>query len=458
MRKETQRIHFIAIGGAVMHDLAIFLKNAGHQVSGSDDEIYNPARANLQRAELLPEAEGWFPEKITGELNAVILGMHAKKDNPELARARELGVTVYSYPEYIFSQCIDKQRVVIAGSHGKTSVTAMIIHVLNALGKSFDYVIGAKVNGLNSTVKLSNAPVVIIEGDEYPSSPTDAQPKFLHYNHHIGVINGISWDHFNVYRTYDEYVKQFELFADATPKAGSLIYNEEDNMTLVICNKERPDVMRFPFTAHEHRIKDGVTLLKGTGPDEEIPVKFFGYHNMQNVRAAQEVCRRVGVTDKQFYQAIRSFEGASRRLELLKENDHSVVYNDFAHAPSKLEATCRAVKEQYPSRKLVACLELHTFSSLNKDFMNQYQDRFEHADTAMVVYDPGKVQQKGLPHILPDEVKKAFNRSDLKVYTNMNAVTADLEAINWKNKNLLLMSSGNFMGTDINALANKLIG
>lgn len=456
MQDNISRVHFIAIGGSVMHDLALHLHEKGLKVSGSDDEIYDPAKSALASKGLLPKSFGWFPEKITQDIDAIILGMHARPDNPELAAAKEQGLKIYSYPEYIYEQSKEKQRIVIGGSHGKTTITSMILHVLQELGRDeFDYVIGARTSTVDGLVKLSDAPIIIIEGDEYLTSPVDHSPKFLKYHHHIGLISGIAWDHYNVFPTLDDYVKQFEMFADASPKAGSLIYCEEDDLATVICRKERPDVNRIEYRAHPHKVVDGQTYLETDFG--EVPIRLFGYHNMQNLSAAMEVCTRIGVTTKDFYQAVASFGGASKRLELIAKSEHTAVYKDFAHAPSKLQATTRAVKEQYTDRQLVACMELHTFSSLNREFVGQYSDTLNDADLGVVYHNPDVSRHKKLEPLNDEIIQQAFNRSDIKVFTNTQSLQDFLQSENWANKNLLLMSSGNYGGMDLDSFGKSIV-
>lgn len=436
-----------------MHNLAIALKEKGYMVTGSDDEIFEPSRSRLERSGLLPSSYGWNVDRITEDLDAVVLGMHAKADNPELIRAQELGLKIYSYPDYIFENIKDKQRIVIAGSHGKTTITSMILHVLKYHNREFDYVVGAQIEGFDNMVKLSDAPIIVIEGDEYLTSPLDRTPKFLKYQHHIGLISGIEWDHINVYPTLEDYVKQFDYFADATPKAGVLIYCEEDNMATLICNKEREDVQRVEYKEHPSRIENGTTyLLTKNG---EVPVQVFGKHNMQNLNGAKEVLKRVGVTADQFYEAIQSFKGAANRLELLKEKGHHAVYKDFAHAPSKLAATTKALKEQYKDRQLVACLELYTFSSLNKAFLSQYQSTFSAADIAIVYFNPKNLVLKNLESFSAEDVKLAFNRNDLLVFTEILELKQYLTSLDWDNKNLLMMSSGKFDGLNLQDLTGQ---
>lgn len=455
MEQKTQKVHFIAIGGSVMHNLAIVLKQKGYQVTGSDDEIFEPSISRLRTAGLLPQEFGWFPEKITADLDAVVLGMHAKADNPELLRAQELNLKVYSYPDYIYEQSKNKQRVVIAGSHGKTTITSIILHVLKYYNREFDYLVGAQIEGFETMVKLSDAPVIIIEGDEYLTSPLDRTPKFLKYHHHIGLVSGIEWDHINVFPTIEDYVKQFDYFADATPKAGTLIYCEEDSMATVICSKEREDVQRIEYKEHPSKIVDGITYL--ITQTEDIPVHIFGKHNMQNLNGAKEVLKKIGITNKGFYKAISSFKGASNRLQLLGKKEDKAVFKDFAHAPSKLSATTKALKEQYKDRRLVACLELHTFSSLNKQFLTQYQGTFNSADIAIVYFNPKNLVLKNLENFSVADVKLAFNREDLLVFTEIIELKQYLLSLDWKNKNLLMMSSGKFDGLDLNALTNEVV-
>lgn len=455
MQQKSQKVHFIAIGGSVMHNLAIVLKHKGYHVTGSDDDIFEPSASRLKKAGILPEKNGWFPEKITADLDAVILGMHAKADNPELLKAQELNLNVYSYPEYIFEQSKEKQRIVIAGSHGKTTITSIILHVLNYHNREFDYLVGAQIEGFDTMVKLSDAPIIIIEGDEYLTSPLDKTPKFLKYHHHIGLISGIEWDHINVFPTIEDYVKQFDYFADATPKAGTLIYCEEDSMATVVCSKEREDVQRIEYKEYPSKIENGETFL--VTPSGDIPVQIFGKHNMQNLSGAKEVLKKIGITNKGFYKAITSFKGASNRLQLLGKKEGSAVYKDFAHAPSKLAATTRALRDQFTNRKLVACLELHTFSSLNKKFLSQYHGTFNKADIAIVYYSPNTLLLKNLENFSVADVKLAFNREDLMVFTDIIELKQFLLSLDWKDQNLLMMSSGKFDGLDLKELSNEIL-
>lgn len=447
---QQKAIHFISIGGSAMHNLALALHQQGYTISGSDDEIYEPSRSRLGQHGLLPAEMGWFPEKIHAGLEAIILGMHARKDNPELARAQELGLPIFSYPEYIYQQSQQKQRVVIAGSHGKTTITSMIMHVLKHHRRVFDYLVGAQVAGFETMVQITpNAPVIVIEGDEYASSPIDSQPKFLHYQPHIALISGIAWDHVNMYPSYEEYVDQFELLADAMPKSGILVFDETDDMLDVIGQKEREGVQKIPYEAHPSEIIDGHTFLL-TKQRTKVPVLVFGEHNMKNIAGAMTVCDRLGITEDMFYDAIPSFEGAARRLEKVPSSGSPIIFRDFAHAPSKVEASTEAVKQQFPKKRLLACVELHTFSSLNKSFLSQYKGRLDAADMAVVYFNAHTLAVKRLEPITPDDVKTAFGRPDLQVFTD----TADLQTFIKAQSDtvdiLLFMSSGTFGGLEIN--------
>uniref|UniRef100_UPI00359371C8 UDP-N-acetylmuramate--L-alanine ligase n=1 Tax=Aquiflexum sp. TaxID=1872584 RepID=UPI00359371C8 len=377
----TNKYHFIAIGGAVMHNLALSMAAKGYQVTGSDDEIYEPSRTRLEKAGILPKEKGWFPEKVHSGLDGIILGMHARIDNTELQKAKELGIPVFSFPEFIYEQSQDKKRVVISGSHGKTSITSMILHVLKYHNKDFDYLVGAQIEGFDLMVKLSNAPIIIIEGDEYLTSPLDRRPKFFHYHHDILLMSGIAWDHFNVFPTFDFYKEQFEKLVVMTPESGYFIYCSEDAHVNELGQKAKGKINNLiPYKAHPYKIKNGITsLITGSG---EIPINVFGEHNLQNLQGAVEICLSLGLSKEQFYEAIQEFKGAAKRQEVLAKSENSILYRDFAHAPSKLEATVNAVKNQFPERKLIAVQELHTYSSLNKDFVNNYANTFDKADVA----------------------------------------------------------------------------
>ncbi len=451
----SKKVHFIAIGGSVMHQLAIALHKTGFEVSGSDDGINDPSKSNLAKHGLLPENLGWEAQKINNNLDFVIVGMHAKADNPELLKAKELGLTVYSFPEYIYEHSKNKERIVIGGSHGKSSITAMIMHVLHYCKKPFDFVVGAGLKGFDQMVALSDAPIIIIEGDEYSSAPNDPTPKFLKYQHHIGVISGIAWDHYNIYNTEDEYVKQFDIFADASPKCGTLIYCEEDSMASLIGAKEREAVTALPYKTHPHIIENGISYL--TDGEESYALKIFGQHNMQNISAAKEVLMRIGVTKEKFFKAIQSFEGADLRLTLLNKGSFASVYKDFAHAPSKVKASSLAIKQQYPDRDLVACIELHTFSSLNDKFIHQYKDSLSYPNEAIVYVNPKNLEKKGLPELAAEDIKKAFNRRDLKVFFNSNELKEYLCGREWQRTNLVMMSSGNFGGLDLREISDIIV-
>lgn len=442
------KVHLIAIGGSAMHNMALALLGKGFEVAGSDDAIFEPSRGRLAKAGLLPEKMGWFPEKITTDLDAIILGMHARIDNPELLKAQELGVPIYSYPEYIYEQSKDKKRVVIGGSHGKTSITAMILHVLQHHQVDCDYMVGAQLAGFDTMVKLTKeAPIIILEGDEYLSSPIDRRPKFHLYKPHVAVLSGIAWDHINVFPTFENYVDQFRIFKHDV--AEQLIYCSEDD-ELNSLAAERADCELVPYEIPKHQIKDGITyLLDGT---EEVPLQIFGNHNLQNLNAARLVCNALGVSDADFYEAIQGFKGASKRLELVKRGESTAIYKDFAHSPSKLKATSAAMKKQFKNRTLVACMELHTFSSLSEEFLEEYAHCMDTPDTAIVYFSPAAIAHKKLEPITEAQVHAAFARVDLMVFTNSVKLQEYLQSIDWSNQNLLMMSSGNFDGMDLESL------
>ncbi len=452
------RIHLIAIGGSAMHNLAIALKEKGYEVSGSDDEIFEPSRSRLMRHGLLPPTMGWDASRINKSLDAVILGMHARADNPELEKARELGLKIYSYPEYLYEQCKDKRRVVIAGSHGKTTVTAMVMHVLRLSGVDFDYMVGAQVEGFDTMVRLSqDAKIAVFEGDEYPSSALDLRPKFHLYRPHIAVITGIAWDHINIFPTFDNYVEQFRIFTGMIEPGGELLYYANDPVLERISeNIDRKRIQAWAYFTHPYEVRNGKTVLTmGGGKSVEVP--FFGQHNMQNACAALQVCRDLGVTDEQFYKAISSFKGAAKRLQTLAQSEHTHVFLDFAHSPSKVLATVNAVKEQYPSRTLVACLELHTFSSLSENFLEQYKGTMAGADVAWVYYNPETMKHKKLAFFETEAVYEAFGTQNLEVFTDSGILLQKIKTMNWYNKNLLIMTSGNFNGVDFTKLDMNIV-
>lgn len=440
-----------------MHNLALALHGKGYTVTGSDDQIAEPSRSRLAAAGLLPLAPGWHPERIVPELDAVILGMHARTDNPELIRAQTLGISIFSFPEFIYRQTRDKLRVVIAGSHGKTTITSVVLHALQCSGRSFDYLVGAQLEGFSTMVGLQDeSRLAVFEGDEYLTSALDPRPKFLLYRPGIALISGIAWDHVNVFPTWDLYRRQFEDLVRSLEEDSVLIFNRED-----------PEVVRLleRVTGPSRRIDYG-TLPYRTGDEGQrqlvtdqglVPVSLMGRHNMQNLGAARAVCREIGIPDSEFYAAVGTFRGASRRLALLGANDRSAIYLDFAHSPSKVAATTRAVKESFPSRRLVACLELHTFSSLTAGFLPQYRGSLDPADEAIVFFDPHAVEHKGLPALNPADVRDAFGTHGLRVFDELPPLLEHLRRIDWLDCTLLLMSSGTFSGLDAAALAHELL-
>ena len=438
------KIHLIAIGGSAMHNLALALHFKRYTITGSDDQIFEPSKSRLKKHGLLPKNIGWFEDNITKDLDAIILGMHAKKDNPELIKAKKLGLNIYSYPEYLYQQSKNKKRVVIGGSHGKTSITAMILHVLQNLKIECDYMVGAKLDGFDVMVKLTEeAPIIILEGDEYLSSPIDRRPKFHLYKPNIGVISGIAWDHINVFPTFENYIDQFRIFKNLV--SDCLIFCEEDP-DLKKLMKEYTKCKTISYKTPNHTIKNGTTYL------ENIPLKIFGKHNLQNLNAARLVCKELGISDSDFYNNIKTFNGASNRLELIREDTNSSIYKDFAHSPSKLIATIDAVKKQFKDRKLVACMELHTFSSLNKRFLSQYVNSMNNADQAIVYFSLEAIKHKRLDPISKEDIQLAFKNENLKVINDKEELINHLKDIYTKNTNLLMMSSGNFNKLNYNEI------
>ena len=439
------RTHFIAIGGAAMHNLALALHNKGYQVTGSDDAIFEPSKSRLEKKGLLPVEFGWFPEKITADIEAIILGMHAKADNPELLKAQELGLKIYSYPEFLYEQSKNKTRVVIGGSHGKTTITSMILHVMHYHNIEVDYMVGAQLEGFDTMVHLTHEnDFIVLEGDEYLSSPIDRRPKFHLYQPNIALLSGIAWDHINVFPTFENYVEQFEIFVNQITKGGILVYNEEDETVKKVAEETTNIIRRLPYKTPSYSVEDGTTLLDT--PEGPMPIEVFGAHNLNNLAGAKWICQNMGIDEADFYEAIASFKGASKRLEKIAEGNGKVAYKDFAHSPSKVSATTKAVKAQYPNRKLVACLELHTYSSLNAEFLKEYEGALDAADVAVVFYSPDAVKIKQLEEVSYDQIAQSFQRDDLIIYTNPAEFKDFLFNYDLNNSALLLMSSGNYGG------------
>ena len=437
------RIHFIAIGGAAMHNLAMAVATkAGYVVTGSDDEIFDPARTHLEKAGLLPKEMGWHPENITSDIDAIILGMHAREDNPELVRARELGIKIYSFPEYLYEQTKDKIRIVVGGSHGKTSTTSMILYVLQRLGIEADYMVGAQIEGFERMVRLSDtAKYAVFEGDEYLTSPLDLRSKFLWYHPHVAILTGIAWDHINVFPTFDGYVDTFRKFVDGIEENGTFIYYQHDTNLCEIASQARKDIKQLPYEAYQG----------------DVNMKIFGKHNMENLQAAALACEQIGVKSEDFYREIATFTGASNRLELIDEIGTNVAYKDFAHSPSKLRATVNAVRERYPEKQLVAAMELHTFSSLMADFLPQYEGCMANADVALVYFNPKVIEHKRLTPITAEEVRKAFGTENVEVFTDSQLLQERLRSLTYDNTALLMMTSGTFDGVNIPEFAKELI-
>lgn len=446
------RVHFISIGGAAMHNLALELHRKGYVVTGSDDTIFEPSKTRLATAGLLPEAMGWFPEKITSDIQVIILGMHAKTDNPELLKAQELNIPIYSYPEFIYQQSKNKTRVVIGGSHGKTTITAMVLHAMKYHNRQVDYLVGAQIEGFQTMVRLTDeAEFIVIEGDEYLSSAIDPRPKFHLYQPTVALISGVAWDHINVFPTEEIYNEQFAIFIEKITQGGILIYNQEDETLSEIVEKSENQIRKIPYGTPPFSVSEGVTYLET--PDGQMPLEVFGKHNMNNLAGAKWVCQNMGLDEADFYEAIASFKGASKRLERILKTPNLIVFKDFAHSPSKVKATLSAVREQFMDRKITACLELYTYSSLNAEFLQQYKNSLNSADTAIVLYDREALKIKGKSDISEQEIKTAFDCSSLLVFTNSTDFQEFIYSKNYQNEVLLLMSSGNYGGIDFEKLS-----
>ncbi len=449
-----KRIHFIAIGGSAMHNLALALLQKGYEVSGSDDALFEPSKSRLEKAGILPKDMGWFPEKITSNLDAVILGMHAKKDNPELIKAQELGISIYSYPEFLYQQSQGKTRVVIAGSHGKTSVTAMVLHVLNYHAIEVDFMVGAQLEGFDTMVHLTEEnDFILIEGDEYLSSPIDLKSKFLWYKPHLTLITGIAWDHVNVFPTEEDYIHQFEKYIDSIVPGGTVVYNEEDKILTDKVKASENTIRKEPYTSLPHFISEGITYLETEEGD--LPLEIFGAHNIANLSGAKWICQLMGVDEMGFFEAITSFKGAAKRLQKEAEGNNAFLFKDFAHAPSKVTATALAVADQFTSLKKVFCLELHTYSSLNPDFIGHYLGSMDAADVGIVYFDPAALKIKKLPAITPAQIKEAFGKENLYVFDDPKAFETFLLQQSFRETVVLMMSSGNYGGLDWETLKTK---
>lgn len=447
-------VHFIAIGGSAMHNLAIALSRKGAIVTGSDDEIFEPSRTRLEKQGILPASIGWDATRISSELDAVILGMHAREDNPELIKAKELNIPIYSYPEYLYEQSKNKTRVVIGGSHGKTTITSMLLHVVNELELNVDYMVGAQLEGYDCMVKLTDdAPVMILEGDEYLSSPIDRRPKFHLYRPNVAIISGIAWDHINVFPTFENYVDQFDIFCSLIEPKGTLIYNIEDEEVKKLGEKYASKLNAVPYKTPTYEVtQDGTRLFFD---DEIYNLKIFGGHNLQNLMGAMRLGEAIGIEPKQFFKAVQSFTGAGKRLQKVAEKGSFTMFKDFAHSPSKLKATTKAVKEQFIERHVVACMELHTFSSLKKEFLPHYKDAMKMADEALVYYSPDVVKHKKLEPISKELVEAGFG-GNVTVMNETDDVLKFIRSKKWNNAVLLMMSSGNFDGINYEALGEEL--
>ena len=445
------KIHFIAIGGSAMHNLAIALKLKGYSITGSDDVINDPSRSRLKKYNLLPQKEGWFSYKISSDIDAVVLGMHAKDDNPELLKARKIGLKIFSYPEFIFNQSKDKIRIVIGGSHGKTSITSLVLHVLRTLNIESDYMVGAQLDGFEVMVKLTDTnKYIVLEGDEYLSSALDLRPKFHLYKPHIALISGIAWDHINVFKTFENYLKQFEIFINSIEENGTLVYNELDPELKKLISSNKSNLNYIPYSIPKHKITDGISFINFN--NELYRLKIFGDHNLQNISGALNICKALGVESDDFYNAITSFNGASNRLELVYKSSDTIIFKDFAHSPSKVKATTEAVRKQFPNRKLISFFELHTYSSLNPLFLEKYKDTLKCSDESYIYYSEKNMRIKRLEPIDSELIIRSFNHPTLTVIDNYKKLNKKIYDLDLSNSVLLMMSSGKFGGLDIDKI------
>jgi UDP-N-acetylmuramate: L-alanyl-gamma-D-glutamyl-meso-diaminopimelate ligase len=449
------KVHFIAIGGSAMHNLAIALSRKGYKITGSDDEIFEPSKSRLEKEGILPLNTGWNPDLINDKLDAVILGMHAREDNPELIKAKKLNLPIFSYPEYLYEQSKDKTRVVIGGSHGKTTITSMLLHAINKIGLNVDYMVGAQLEGYDCMVKLSNdAEIMVLEGDEYLSSPIDRRPKFHLYQPNIALISGIAWDHINVFPTFENYVEQFDVFCDLIDKNGRLIFNYEDHEVKKLGEKYAKKLKTISYQTPRFKPTEFGTLLHFEGKD--YPLSIFGPHNLQNLMGALRLGESIGISAEKFLNAMFDFKGAGKRLQKVVEKENFVMFKDFAHSPSKLMATTNAIKHQYQNRKIIACMELHTFSSLKKEFLPQYENSMKKADLALVYYNPDVVKHKKLEAISKQQVIDGFG-GNVIVSNETSEVLNFIHDQDLSNSVLLMMSSGTFDGINYEELGNQLL-
>lgn len=445
------KIHFIAIGGSAMHNLALALAQKGYTVTGSDDAIFEPSLSRLKKQGIAPNSLGWFPDKITPDIDAVILGMHAHSDNPELQKAKELNLKIYSYPEFLYEQSKNKTRVVIAGSHGKTTITSMVLHVLKYHQVDVDYMVGAQLEGFDTMVKLTDTnEFMILEGDEYLSSPIDLRSKFLLYQPNIALLSGIAWDHINVFPTFESYKQPFINFVNTISQGGALIYNEEDKEVVEVAEQSSNYLKKFPYHTPNYVIKDEKVYLQTS--EGELQLSLFGRHNLLNLEGARLVCNQIGIQNEAFYEAILSFKGASRRLEKIYDTNEYIVYKDFAHAPSKVMATVKAVKENFSNKRLIACLELHTYSSLNPEFLKQYKNTLDKADEALVFYSEDALKIKRMEPISKELIINSFEKNNLQVFTDPVILENYLKEIDKNNSIFLMMSSGNYGGINLDSI------
>lgn len=436
------RIHFIAIGGAIMHNLAIDLHKNGHTISGSDDQIFEPSFSKLKKYSLMPKNLGWNADFITDEIDLIILGMHAKEDNLELKKALELGLKIQSFPEFVASQITDKKRVAIAGSHGKTSTTAMLMHILKDNNFEFDYLVGSELPGYESMVKLSNAPLIVIEADEYLSSKLDQRPKFLWYKPQLSVITGIAWDHINVFPTFELYKKAFTDFIDSHQADSSIFFYQFDEELSKIINNSTYKCRPYTELTAKNQGQYSIVLDNN---EEEYYFPFFGNHFLQNASAAIHLAMELGLNQKDIYKALESFPGSAKRLELVWANDQLFIYRDFAHSPSKVMATIKAFSRQFKDYQVFFVFEPHTFSSQQIDFIQHYNKCFEDLN-AYIFMDKKAFALKNKPMLSGPDIENAFGTNS--ILNSATELMKEIRKSSQKSKKTVwvLMSSGNMGG------------
>ncbi len=443
----SKKVHLIAIGGSIMHNLALALDSQGFMLSGSDDQIFEPARTRLKNRGICPEKEGWFSEKINTDLSFVVLGMHAKPDNPELVKALELGVKVYSFPELVAEMYSNSTRIVVAGSHGKTTTTSMMMHVFKALGKQFDYLVGAQLEGFDVMVALDKKEYSIIEGDEYLSSCLDPRPKFMHYSPQIAIITGIAWDHYNVFPTFDSYKNAFVQLIQSMKEGSLLLWYEGDSDLAELVGEYAQHLKTIAYKESEFVIQGNKCYL--ISEEACYSLEVFGRHNLQNMNSVIKVCEYLNFNSIDVCTSLSTFKGAAKRMQLLQNNGDLIIYQDFAHAPSKVKATINALRETYPYHHLHCFLELHTYSSLNKNFLPQYYSTVNECDEITIYFDPKALEIKRMEALDLQFIKDSFGRQNMNVIDNPAELKVQMDIARKGRGLLVFLGSGNWAGMEL---------